>query len=250
MLGGSKKSRASTDRFSNEPDEGMRGTVIRTAVRPYQTSGGSKPSSPTYTTRKTSFPMIRVSEGGAYGDYNHYRTYALGSTPNRAISILTGDVGSYIRSLDGGYFADDGDGNDDIDDDNNDGDRRRRGYRDGDLGENILVDGVDFDYFEVGMRYRFFSSSSTSSDGEGDDVTTLADDVVIEITEPMEPCANLCKLPYINDPILEPRHRVARCQYVIEALGQRAGLRGWYAKVVNGGIVRVGDSLSAAIAMI
>ncbi len=210
------------------------------------------PSSQMYTTRKTSFPMIQVSEGGAYGDYNHYRTYALGSTPNRAISILTGDVGSYIRSLDGGSFAEDGDGNDDIDDvddDNNDGDRRRRGYRDGDLGENVLVDGVDFDYFEVGMRYRF-SSSSASSGGEEGDVSASADDVVIEITEPMEPCANLCKLPYINDPILEPRHRVARCQYFVEALGQRAGLRGWYAKVVNGGIVRVGDSLSAAIAMV
>jgi hypothetical protein len=202
--------------------------------------------------------MIRVSEGGAAGDYNHYRTSALGSTPNRAISILTVDVGTYVRSLDGGYFADDDDdGNEDMDDgitdvDNNDGDRRRRGYRDGDLGENVLVDGVDFDFFEVGMRYRFSSSSKSSSRGMGGDVTTVpaADDVVIEITEPMEPCANLCKLPYINDPNLEPRHRVARCQYFIEALGQRVGLRGWYARVVNDGIIQVGDSLSAAIAMV
>jgi MOSC domain-containing protein YiiM len=73
------------------------------------------------------------------------------------------------------------------------------------------------------------------------------EDVIIEITEPMEPCANLCKLPYINDPSLaSPRERVARCQYLLEALGVKQGMRGWYAKVVSqGGIIRVGDSFSA-----
>ena len=166
-------------------------------------------------------------------------------------------MGAYVRSLDGGYFADDGDGND-ADDGARDGDRRRRGYRDGDLGENVLVDGVDFDYFEVGMRYRFFSSSSSSKGGDGGGAsadaammtagTTTEDDVVVEITEPMVPCANLCKLPYINDSALEPKHRLARCQYFLEALGQKEGLRGWYARVVKGGMVRVGDSLSADFA--
>ena len=244
------KSRPSTDRGSGrDPGGGTRGRVIRTAVRPFQEGGGSIPSSASYTTRKTSMPAIIVSEAGAVGDYNHYRTSALRSTPDRAISILTGDVGSYVRSLDGGYFADDGVWNDDSDDGGDDG---RRGYRDGDLGENVLVDGVDFDYFEVGMRYRFSSSTSSLNGGDGDATTTATTisekGVVVEITEPMEPCANLCKLPYVNDPSLEPRHRVARCQYFIEALGQREGLRGWYAKVVRGGVVRVGDSLSVAVA--
>ena len=267
----SEKSSSSTSHSSNYPDDdddeggGGRGTVTRTAVRPHQTtSGGSVPSSRFYTTRKSAVPALLVSENGAAGDYNHYRTLALRSTPDRAISILTGDVGSYVRSLDGGYFADDGDGNDaddadadaDADADEAVGDSRRRGYRDGDLGENILVDGVYFDYFEVGMRYRFFSSSSSSSKGGGGGGasadaamltagTTTEDDVVVEITEPMVPCANLCKLPYINDPTLKPRHRLARCQYFLEALGQKGGLRGWYARVVKGGMVRVGDSLSA-----
>jgi hypothetical protein len=75
-----------------------------------------------------------------------------------------------------------------------------------------MVDGVDFDYFEVGMRYRFFSSSSSSSSKGGggggasaDSAmltagTTTEDNVIVEITELMVPCANLCKLPYINDP--------------------------------------------------
>ncbi len=70
-------------------------------------------------------------------------------------------------------------------------------------------------------------------------------DVIIEITEPMEPCANLCKLSYINDPSLQPKERVARCQYFIQALGKNDGLRGWYAKVIQGGVINVGDSLSA-----
>ena len=77
----------------NDPNQN-KGKVIRTAARPYQTSGGSIPSSRHYTTRKPSLPMIAVSEKGVMGDYNHYRTVALKSTANRAISILTSDVSS------------------------------------------------------------------------------------------------------------------------------------------------------------
>mmetsp|Transcript_41024 Transcript_41024/g.72139 ORF Transcript_41024/g.72139 Transcript_41024/m.72139 type:complete len:312 (-) Transcript_41024:210-1145(-) len=195
----------------------IRGQVIRTAARPHQTSGGSTPSSRHYTTRKPSLPMIVVSDQGVTGDYNHYRTAALKSTENRAISILTRDVSSYIQTLDGGYFA-------------------NRGYRDGDLGENVLVEGVDFGFFQVGERYRFTSQK------EG-----TMEDVIVEITEAMEPCANLCKLPYINDPsISSPKERVGRCQYFIAALGKKEGLRGWYAKVVKGGVIRIGDMAAFA----
>ena len=81
----------------------LQGSVIRTAARLHQKS--SVPSSRQYTTRKPSFPLIRVSEEGVSGDYNHYRTVALRSTRERAISILTKDVSTYIRALDGGYFA-------------------------------------------------------------------------------------------------------------------------------------------------
>lgn len=210
------------------------GQVIRTAARPYQSSGGSLPSSRYYTTRKSSLPMISVSEKGAATDYNHYRTVALKSTQDRAISILTHDVSSYIQTLDGGNFVM-GDG---------------KGYTDGDLGENVLVKGVDFAFFKVGHRYRFSSQKSSSSNGDNgssssSSIIDSADDVVIEITEPMEPCANLCKLPYINDPALpSARDRVVKCQRFIEALGVNDGLRGWYAKVLSGGIIRVDDSVS------
>merc|ERR1712238_347611 len=124
-----------------------------------------------------------------------YRTVALKATGDRAISVLTRDVSAYIRELDGGYFA--------------------NKYRDGDLGENVLVEGVDFDFFQVGRRYRFTSQQ------EG-----TPEDVIIEVTEPMEPCPNLCKLPYIDDPtISSPKEKLGRCQYLISALGQKEGLR-------------------------
>lgn len=90
----------------------------------------------------------------------------------------------------------------------------------------------------VDAKVPFFAKDSSS-------VSSMAEEVIVEITEPMEPCSNLCKLPYINDPSLpSSRERVARCQQFIEALGRRKGLRGWYAKVVQGGAIRVGDSVS------
>lgn len=208
------------------------GQVIRTAARPHQSSGGSIPSSRHYTTRKPSLPMVSVSEKGVTGDYNHYRTVALKSTADRAISILTHDVSAYIQTLDGGIFAKSG-----------------NGYTDGDLGENVLVKGVDYSFFKVGGRYRFSQNSSkcdgNASSSSASIVESLEEDVIIEITEPMEPCANLCKLPFINDPSLpSARERVAKCQRFIAALGVKDGLRGWYAKVLSGGVIRVDDSVS------
>mmetsp|Transcript_30077 Transcript_30077/g.45257 ORF Transcript_30077/g.45257 Transcript_30077/m.45257 type:complete len:325 (-) Transcript_30077:997-1971(-) len=211
-----------------------KGQVIRTAARPHQSSGGSIPSSREYTTRKSSLPMISVSEKGVTGDYNHYRTVALKSTADRAISILTHDVSSYIQTLDGGSFAKSG-----------------NGYTDGDLGENVLVKGVDFSFFKVGGRYRFSPKSSnnsgnaSASSSSSSIIESAEEDVIIEITEPMEPCANLCKRPFINDPSLSSaRERVAKCQRFIAALGVKDGLRGWYAKVLSGGVIRLHDSVS------
>ena len=197
-------------------------------------SNGSFPSSPYYTPRKSSQVAIHVNEDGVLGDYNHYRTVVMQSTGDRALSILTSDVGSYVRGLDGGYYA--------------------SSYRDGDLGENLLVDGVDMAYFEVGRRYRFSSSSSSSSSLDGDIARGIVDalssttdvGVIVEITEPIVPCGNLCRLPYVVDPRkMDPRERVARCQYFLESLGRKEGLRGWYAKVLHGGMVKVGDTVTA-----
>lgn len=103
---------------------------------------------------------------------------------------------------------------------------------------------MGYAFFKVGQRYRFSSNRDTKS---GSNSNSL-DEVIVEITESMEPCANLCKLSYINDPSLaSASERVARCKDFISSLGQQDGLRGWYAKVINGGVIQVGDSVSQAV---
>jgi MOSC domain-containing protein YiiM len=175
------------------------GRILRTAARRYD-SESSKPSSRNYTTRKNALPAVFLSTRGVEGDYNHYRTIALKSTLDRAVSILTDDVIKYLQSL---YPE----------------------SQEGDLGENLYMGGMEFRSFAVGTRLQ------------------IGSDVLLEITEPMEPCANLCKLPFINDANLEPRERLEKCQKILQDLGRFAGLRGWYAKVLQEGTVSVGQTV-------
>mmetsp|Transcript_9869 Transcript_9869/g.13907 ORF Transcript_9869/g.13907 Transcript_9869/m.13907 type:complete len:321 (+) Transcript_9869:117-1079(+) len=185
------------------------GRVVRTAARAYM-EDGSRPSSRLYTTRKNEFPQVSVDMSGVHGDYNDYRTRAMKGTGDRAISILTSDVMGALRAK-----------------------SQYEMINDGDLGENICVDDVPFDFFEVGKRYRF-SRQRDNVKGGG---------VIVEITEPAVPCANLCKLPFINDDKLDPAQRIERCQEFVGRLGSAPGLRGWYAKVIEGGTIRVEDSV-------
>ena len=53
------------------------------ATRAYD-KGASKPSSISYTTHKESKVSIFVQLNSVESDYNHYRTTALNSTPDRA----------------------------------------------------------------------------------------------------------------------------------------------------------------------
>lgn len=130
------------------------GKVTRTAFRKNQ-GDKSKPGRPGYTTRKDGQPFIDIESTGVVGDYNHYRTIALGSTPDRAVCLLTSDVLAYVR--DEPIFS---------------------RLQDGDLGENILIDQLSYSFFEVGKSYRF-------SKKEGG-----VDGAIIEITEPAVPCAS------------------------------------------------------------
>lgn len=189
-----------TSSKEQQVDKSTPATVIRLAARKYQENGASKPSSQDYTTRKESCSSIQVTAEGVMDDYNHYRTIALKSTPDRAISILTTDVMTAIRQS----FS--------------------SSARNGDLGENILLKGIDFDDLQLNQQYAVGS-------------------VVLQVTEPMIPCANLCKLPYINDSSLqEPKDRIARCLALLEFLDKPGdGFRGWYAKVITPGEITVGD---------
>jgi MOSC domain-containing protein YiiM len=191
-----------TDKATNQ----VKATVIRLAARKYNKEA-SKPSSRDYTTRKDSLATIKITTEGIEGDYNHYRTVALESTPDRAISLLTKDVMMALQSSN--QFA---------------------SCRDGDLGENVLLEGVAFHDVKVGQQYQFGCSNG----------------VIIQVTEPMIPCANLCKLPYINDEKLAPKERIARCQALLEFLDEPGeGFRGWYAKVIAPGNIYIGDEFRA-----
>ena len=195
----SKKKKAPSQP-QEQSDEQTIATVTRLAARKYNTDS-SKPSSRDYTTRKDSLDTITVTPDGTVGDYNHHRTVALKSTPDRAISILTMDVMNALKSQ---YPT--------------------SSCRDGDLGENVLLEGMTFDTVKIGQHYKIGSQ------------------VIIQVTEPMIPCANLCKLPYINDTKLAPKERIARCLALLEFLEIPGdGFRGWYAKVVSPGDICVGD---------
>jgi MOSC domain-containing protein YiiM len=186
-----------------EVTEKLTGKIIRTAFRSYDTDS-SRPSSRTYTTRKNSQLSVTISIHGIEGDYNHYRTIALQSTPNRAVSILTEDSMKFLRSV---YPT----------------------SQDGDLGENLTLGGLKFSELMVGS------------------ILLLGEAVRLQITEPIEPCANLCKLPYINNDALNPKQRIEQCREFLEKLDLVDGLRGWYAKVLDPGLVRVGDVVKIVV---
>lgn len=163
----------------------------------------SKPSSRRYTTRKRSVHACHVSPDGLQGDYNHYRTIALQNTTDRAVSLWTADCAEWINSV-------------------------GSPVQPGDLGENIFLNGLRFDDFSPGVQVVQMGSSPP---------------VVLEITEPVTPCANLCKLSYINDETKTPSQRIRTCQEFLEQLGQWPGLRGWYAKVITPGELQVNDAV-------
>jgi len=193
------------------------GKVVRVATKGYDPLH-STPASRQYTTRKESRSEIIAKMDGVEGDYNHYRTTALSSTPDRAISILTTDILKMLK--DNGYQA----------------------VQDGDLGENVYIDDIDYNFFEIGKRYKFYTD-----DRNGDNLGTNKDSlegVVIEITERIEPCGNLCRLPYINDESLEPKQRFENCKSFLLWLDEKEGLRGWYAKVLSDGKIALGDSVA------
>ena len=175
-------------------------TVVRLAARQYD-KDASQPSSRNYTTRKNARHSILVQKEGVVHDYNHYRTVALDSTPTRAVSIVTTDILQALLAQD---FS----------------------LQNGDLGENILVDGIQFHELQIHHYY----------------MVGKANGVLLQVTEPMIPCANLCQLPGINDESLAPKERIHKCRALLEFLSAPGdGFRGWYAQVVTGGEIRVGD---------
>lgn len=84
--------------------------------------------------------------------------------------------------------------------------------RSGDLGENITTEGIPYSTFAPGRRFR-------------------AGEAVFEVSKPCTPCDNLYLLPYVGT-VRGP-----------EFLKVMNGRRGWFARVVREGWVRVGDPI-------
>lgn len=82
----------------------------------------------------------------------------------------------------------------------------------GDLGENVTTEGVPYEAFEVGQ-------------------SVMVGEVAIEISEACAPCSNLAVLPYVGP---------ARVKAFVKTLRNR---RGWYARIIHGGTIRVGDAV-------
>ncbi len=89
----------------------------------------------------------------------------------------------------------------------------------GDLGENLTLDGIAESALGPGVRLE-------------------AGDVVMEITEPCDPCTRLYTLPYVGG---------ERGPGFLRAT---AGRRGWYARVVQPGSIRQGSPVELVAAAV
>lgn len=136
---------------------------------------------------KVAVEEVGVSASGLEGDYNIYRHDVSADDPRMAVLLMPLET---IREL------------------------QREGWpvRPGDLGENITSEGLPYDTFGPGRRFRIGG-------------------IRVEITKPCTPCDNLFGLPYVG------RERGP------EFLRVTLGRRGWYAKVLEEGRVRTGDPI-------
>lgn len=83
----------------------------------------------------------------------------------------------------------------------------------GDLGENFTTKGIPYDAFVVGRKF-------------------IAGGVHLQISRPCDPCDNLFLLSYVG----ESRGP--------EFLKSMLGRRGWYARILDEGAVRTGDTIA------
>jgi len=87
--------------------------------------------------------------------------------------------------------------------------------RSGDLGENLTTEGIPYNAFTPGRRFR-------------------AGETVLEISKACTPCDNLFLLPYVGP---------TRGAEFLKVMLDR---RGWYARVIHEGRVRAGDRIESA----
>jgi len=139
---------------------------------------------------KPAVPEALVSRAGFEGDFNRYRHEEKKDDPAMALLIVPRETLTDLASE--GWPV-----------------------RPGDLGENITTEGIAYDAFAPGRRFR-------------------AGEVVFEVTKPCTPCDNLYLLPYVGP---------GRGPEFLKVMYDR---RGWYARVLHGGRIRTGDPVVLA----
>lgn len=138
---------------------------------------------------KVPVAQARVTRAGVEGDYNVYRHDVKHDDPAMAVLLIPTETLAELRVE--GWPV-----------------------RPGDLGENLTTEGIAYDAFAPGRRFR-------------------AGPVVLEISKACDPCDNLFLLPYVGE---------ARGPAFLRAT---LGRRGWYARVLEEGTIRAGDPIEA-----
>jgi len=139
---------------------------------------------------KPSVSEALVSRSGLRGDFNRYRHEEKKDDPAMALLLVPRETLSELS---------------------------REGWpvRPGDLGENFTTEGIPYNAFTPGRRFR-------------------AGEVMFEISKACTPCDNLFLLPYVGP---------ARGAEFLKVMLDR---RGWYARVLHEGRVRAGDRIESA----
>tara|TARA_B100000427_G_C15427420_1_gene559156 strand:- start:364 stop:849 length:486 start_codon:yes stop_codon:yes gene_type:complete len=137
---------------------------------------------------KVSTKTAIVTKLGLEGDFNNFRSNKKGNDPDMAIMILSYDI---IKNL------------------------NEEGWpvKPGDLGENIMVKGIEYSDFSPKKKYKI-------------------DKVEIKISFACDPCMTLQNLPYIGEKNINT---------FIKILMNR---RGWYARVLKPGKIQKGDAVT------
>jgi len=140
---------------------------------------------------KPSVPEAFITFAGVSGDFNQYRHFEKKDDPTMALLIMPRETLAQLE---------------------------REGWpvQSGDLGENITTEGIAYDAFAPGLRFRVGGAE-------------------FEVTKACTPCDNLYRLPYVG-PTRGP-----------EFLKVMLDRRGWYARVLREGWVRPGDRVEAVV---
>ncbi|RZD52981.1 MAG: hypothetical protein CXT67_04560 [Methanobacteriota archaeon] len=86
-------------------------------------------------------------------------------------------------------------------------------FQPGDLGENILLKGIDYNELIP------------------EKIIKIGSEVVLQVSKICDPCATLSQLPSIGKTRIK------------ELLRESMGLRGWYARVIQEGDITIGDKV-------